>query len=66
MTAIADDSKWKENVKDSTDVEITDNCMEEKNDDYSQFPENSENHTCNEEGVKECKKRKNKDSSSEI
>ena len=40
--------------------------MEEKNDDYSQFPENSENHTCNEEGVKECKKRKNKDSLSEI
>ena len=39
--------------------------MEEKNDDYSQFPENSENHTYNEEGVKECKKRKNKDSLSE-
>ena len=37
-----------------------------KNDDYSQFPENSENHTYNEEGAKERKKRKNKDYLSEI
>ena len=30
MTVTADDSKWKESVKNSTDVEIADNCMEEK------------------------------------
>ena len=65
MTVTADDSKWKESVKDSTYVEIADNCMEEKNDDYSKFPKNSENHTCNEEGAKKRKKRKNKDSLSE-
>lgn len=44
MTVTADDSKWKESVKDSTDAEIADNCMEEKNDDDSQFPEHSESH----------------------
>ena len=65
MTVTADDSKWKESVKDSTDVEIADNCMEEKNDDDSQFPENSESHTCSEEGAKKCKKRKNNDSLSD-
>ena len=42
MTVTADDSKWKESVKDSTDVENEDNCMEEKNDDDPQFPEKSE------------------------
>lgn len=39
--------------------------MEEKNDDDSQFPENSESHTCSEEGAKKCKKRKNNDSLSD-
>lgn len=64
MTVTADDLhvKRKESVKDSTDVKIADSRMEEKDDDYPQFPDNSENHTCNEEGVKKCKKRKNKDS----
>lgn len=67
MTVTADDLhvKRKESVKDSIDVKIADSRMKEKNDDYPQFPENSENHTCNEEGVNTCKKRKNKDSLSE-
>lgn len=68
MTVTADDFipvKRKESVKDSIDVKIADSRMKEKNDDYPQFPENSENHTCNEEGVNTCKKRKNKDSLSE-
>lgn len=67
MTVTADDLrvKRKESVKDSTDVKIADSHMEEKNDDYPQFPEKSENHTCNEEGAKKCKKRKNKGSLSE-
>lgn len=30
LTVTTDHSKWKESVKDSTDVEIADNCMEEK------------------------------------
>ena len=67
MTVTADDLhvKRKESVKDSIDVKIADSRMKEKNDDYPQFPKNSENHTCNEEGVNTCKKRKNKDSLSE-
>ena len=62
MTVTADNLhvKRKESVKDSTDIKIADSRVGEKNDDYPQFPENSENHTCNEEGAKKCKKRKNK------
>ena len=40
-------------------------AWKKKNDDDSQFPENSESHTCSEEGAKKCKKRKNNDSLSD-
>ena len=57
--------KRKEGAKDSIAVEIADSRVEEKNYDYSQFPDNSGNHTYNEEGAKKRKQKKNKDSLSE-
>ena len=57
--------RGKESDKDSTDVEIADNGVEEKNEDNSQFPENSRNHVCNEEGAKKSRKSKSKDLLSE-
>lgn len=59
------EAKKKESDKDSTDVEIADNGVEEKNEDNSQFPENSRNHVCNEEGAKKSRKSKSKDLLSE-
>ena len=59
------EAKEKESDKDSTDVEIADNGVEEKNEDNSQFPENSRNHVCNEEGAKKSRKSKSKDLLSE-
>ena len=59
------EAKEKESDKDSTEVEIADNGVEEKNEDNSQFPENSRNHVCNEEGAKKCRKSKSKDLLSE-
>ena len=54
------EAKEKESDTDSTDVEIADNGVEEKNEDNSQFPENSRNHVCNEEGAKKSRKSKSK------
>lgn len=59
------EAKKKESDKDSTDVEIADNGVEEKNEDNSQFPENSRNHVCNEEGAKKSRKSKSNDLLSE-
>ena len=59
------EAKEKESDTDSTDVEIADNGVEEKNEDNSQFPENSRNHVCNEEGAKKSRKSKIKDLLSE-
>ena len=59
------EAKKKESDKGSTDVEIADNGVEEKNEDNSQFPENSRNHECNEEGAKKSRKSKSKDLLSE-
>ena len=59
------ETKQKERDMDSTDVEIADNRVKEKNEDNSQFPENSRNHTCNEEGAKKSRKSKSKDLLSE-
>lgn len=59
------EAKEKESDKNSTEVEIADNGVEEKNEDNSQFPENSRNHACNEEGAKKSRKSKSKDLLSE-
>ena len=59
------EAKEKESDKNSTEVEIADNGVEEKNEDNSQFPENSRNHVCNEEGAKKSRKSKSKDLLSE-
>ena len=59
------EAKEKESDKDSTDVEIVDNGVEEKNEDNSQFPENPRNHVCNEEVAKKSRKSKSKDLLSE-
>ena len=59
------ETKQKERDMDSTDVEIADNSVEENNEDYSQFPENSGDHMCNEEGAKKSRKSKSKDLLSE-
>lgn len=55
------EAKEKESDKNSTEVEIADNGVEEKNEDNSQFPENSRNHVCKEEGAKKSRKSKSKD-----
>lgn len=59
------EAKEKESDKNSTEVEIADNGVEGKNEDNSQFPENSRNHVCNEEGAKKSRKSKSKDLLSE-
>ena len=59
------EAKEKESDKNSTEVEIADNGVEGKNEDNSQFPENSRNHVCNEEGAKKSRKSKIKDLLSE-
>ena len=59
------EAKEKESDKNSTEVEIADNGVEEKNEDNSQFPENSRNHVCNEEGAKKGRKSKSNDLLSE-
>ena len=59
------EAKQKESDRDSSDEEIVEDGVEEKNEYNSQFLENSGNHTCNEKGAKKSRKRKNKDSLSE-
>ena len=58
-------AKQKEIDRDSSDEEIVEDGVEEKNEYNSQFPENSGSHTCNEKGAKKSRKRKNKDSLSQ-
>jgi len=59
------ETEQKESKRDSSDEEMADDGMKEKNEDNSQFPENSGSHTCNEERAKRSRKRKNTDLLSE-
>ena len=59
------ETEQKESDRNSSDEEIADDGLAERNEDNSQFPENSRNHVCNEEGAKKSRKSKSKDLLSE-